>query len=117
MTVALTETGPWGSEAGVSDHVFVSRLRELLRDYPVGANEQANGNGTSTFFQMQKVPINDDDYILVTVNNVVVPIVTQRGALAAGNCWIDFNSGMLLFGTAPTTGTNNIAIQKQRVRW
>ena len=117
MTVALTETGPWGSEAGTSDHVFVSRLRELLRDYPVGANEQADGNGLSTNFQMQKVPVNDDDYIMVTVNNALVPLVSQRSAITSSNCWIDFNSGMLVFGTAPTAGVKNIAIQKQRVRW
>lgn len=117
MTTVLTETGPWGSEAGVSDSVFVGRLRELLRDYPVGANEQANGNGTSTFFQMQKVPVNDDDYLMVTVNNTVVPLVSQRSQLGPGQCYIDFNSGMLVFGTAPTAGTSNISIQKQRVRW
>jgi hypothetical protein len=117
MTVALTETGPWGSEAGVSDHVFVQRLRELLRDYPVGANEQASGNGSSTNFQMQKVPINDDDYVIVTVNNTPAAVVSQRSQISSGNCYIDFNSGMLVFGTAPASGSNNIAIQKQRVRW
>jgi hypothetical protein len=117
MTVALTETGPWGSESGTSDHVFVQRLRELLRDYPVGANEQADGNGLSTNLQMQKVPINDDDYLMVTVNNALVPLVSQRSQIASSNCWMDFNSGMLVFGTAPPVGVKNIAIQKQRVRW
>ena len=117
MSVMPIETGPWGSEAGTSDHVFVQRLRELLRDYPVSANEQANGNGNSTFFQMQKVPINDDKYLTITVNNVVQGVVDSRDDLSAGLCWVDYNSGTLVFGTPPPPGSGNIAIQKQRVRW
>lgn len=115
--VTLVEPGPWGSEAGVSDLVFVQRLRELLRDYPVNANEQANGNGTSTTFQLQKVPIYDDKYVSVTVGGSPVTLVGSRDAVSAGNCFIDFNSGMLIFGTAPGVGTNNVTIQHQRVRW
>jgi hypothetical protein len=117
MTTVLTETGPWGSEAGVSDHVFVQRLRQLLRDNPVPANEQANGNGTSTFFQMQKVPIHDDKYVVVAVSGVSVPLTNSRGGITTSNCYIDYDSGMLIFGTPPAAGAGNITIQKQRVRW
>lgn len=113
----LIEPGPWGGEAGVSDQTFVQRLRELLRDYPVPANEQANGNNTSANFQLQKIPIYDDKYVSVMVGGVVVPLVGSRDAVGAGNCFIDYNSGMLIFGTPPVTGSNNITIQHQRVRW
>jgi hypothetical protein len=113
----LVEPGPWGSEAGTSDRTFVQRLRELLRDYPVPANEQANGNAASVNFQLQKVPIYDDKYVAVTVGGIGVPLTGSRDSVAAGNCFIDYNSGMLIFGTAPATGSSNIAIQHQRVRW
>lgn len=116
MTTVLTETGPWGSEAGTSDHVFVQRLRQLLRDNPVPANEQATGNGNSTFFQQQKVPIYDDKYVIVAVAGTQVPLIGTRSGVNSGNCFIDYDSGMLIFGVAPAAGAA-ITIQKQRVRW
>jgi hypothetical protein len=97
--------------------VFAQRLRELLRDYPVAANEQASGNDSATFIQLSKVPIYEDKYVAVQVGGVPVPVVEDRDALDANSCWIDFNSGMLVFGTPPPTGNNNITVQKQRVRW
>jgi hypothetical protein len=113
----LIEPGIFGSEAGISDHVFVQRLRQLLRDNPISANEQANGNGTSTYFQMQKVPVYDDKYLVVAVDGIQIPLVASRIQVAPGNCWMDTDTGQLVFGTAPDVGAGNIIIQKQRVRW
>lgn len=116
MTVVL-DTPPTGSEAGVSDQTFVRRLRQLLRDNPVSANEQTSGNGLSTVFQLNQVGVYDSKYTLVTVDNNVIPIVEDRGLIAAGNVYIDFDTGLVIFGTAPDVGQNNIVISKTRVRW
>jgi len=115
--VPTIDTVPVGSEAGSSDWLFAQRLRRLLRDYPVAANEQANGTGSATFFQMQKIPVYDDKYVSVSVNNVNVPIVASRDSIPAASCFMDFDNGVVIFGTAPPTGTSNVTFQKNRVRW
>src|SRR5205807_1629449 len=102
---------------GASDRTFARRLRQLLRDNPVAANEQMNGNGASIFFQLQKVPIYDDAYVQVQVGAAVYPIVEDRALVTANNCFLDFDSGLLLFGVPPPVGAGNITIQKQKVRW
>lgn len=106
-----------GSEAGVSDRTFTRRLRQLLRDIPVQANEQANGNGTSKFVQLQKVPIYDDSNCQVFVGTAQIPIVQTLTALTSSNCFLDFDTGSLIFGSAPAAGSNNIVINHTRVRW
>lgn len=106
-----------GSEAGVSDRTFTRRLRQLLRDIPVQANEQANGNGTSTFVQLQKVPVYDDSHCTVFVGTQQIPIVQSLSALSGNNCFLDFDTGSLIFNQAPAAGSNNIVIQHTRVRW
>ena len=63
----MTEVGFIGSEGGVSDLTFANRLRELLRDQPVPANEQTSGNGQSTNFQLNRVPVYLDQYIQVVI--------------------------------------------------
>jgi hypothetical protein len=113
----MTDTPFIGSEAGVSDLTFAARLRQLLRDQPVPANEQTSGNGSATMFQMNKVPVYLDQYTQVTVGGATIPIVADRSQLVGGNCYIDPDVGQLLFGTPPITGSNNIAVQKMRVRW
>ena len=113
----MIEPSAFGSEAGTSDRVFSNRLRQLLQDLPTAANEHTNGDGTTTLFQLQKVPIYDDSNTIITVDGVLVPIVRSRGALVPGNCFIEFDTGTVIFGTAPDVGSNNIAIQKTRVRW
>lgn len=113
----LIEPGYFGSEAGTADRTFVWRLRQLIRDMPVSANEQASGDGSSTLFQAAKTAIYDDSYTVVTVAGLPVPITRQRSQLASNNCFVDFDTGTLILGTAAPAGPNNIAIQHQRVRW
>lgn len=110
-------SGPWGSEGGVDDDTFVHRLRELLGDLPVMTDEQFSPTGTATKFICTKLPINDDRYVSVTVSNVPVPIVTSRTSIPAGSVYVDYDTGLLIFGTAPAVGTNTVVIQKSRVRW
>jgi hypothetical protein len=113
----MIEPGSFGAEAGTSDRTFTQRLRQLLRDLPVSANEQANGDGASTLFQLTKIPIYDDSNTVVTVAGNSLPIVRQRVLLNAGNCFLEFDTGMLIFGTPPPASPNVVAIQKTRVRW
>lgn len=111
------ETAMVGSEAGVSDRTFARRLRQLLRDLPVQANEQANGNGMSTVFQLTKVPIYDDSRCEVFVGSTQYPIVESPASLSTGNCFLDFDTGALIFHEPPAAGQNNVVIQHSRVRW
>jgi hypothetical protein len=113
----MTETAFVGSEAGVSDLAFAARLRGLLRDTPVSANETTSGNGSMTAFQMNMIPVYQDQYVSVLVGGVPVPVVVDRAQLTTSNCFMDCDSGLLVFGTAPPATPNNIAIQKSRVRW
>lgn len=115
--MTVLEVGPWGSEAGVSDRTFIKRLRQLLRDNPVSAIEQTSGNATSTYFQLNQVPIYEDKYVTVTVGGAGINIIQSRDALAPGNCFIDFDTGVVIFGAAPPAGSNNIIVQKSKVRW
>jgi hypothetical protein len=114
---SVVEVGPWGSEAGTSDQVFIQRLRQLLRDRPTSANEQTSGNGTSTSFQLNQVGVYDSKYTQVTVGGNIVPIVESQGSITSSNVYIDFDTGLVIFGTAPPIGTNNVTITKTKVRW
>jgi hypothetical protein len=117
----MTEVGFIGSEGGVSDLTFANRLRELLRDQPVPANEQTSGNGQSTNFQLNRVPVYLDQYIQVVITAggipTPVPVVLDRNQLNASNCFIDAVVGQVVFGSPPAVGNNNIAVQHMRVRW
>jgi hypothetical protein len=115
----LVEPGAFGSEAGTADRTFTWRFRQLVRDMPVSANEQMSGDGTSTLFQLQKVPIYDDQNTIVTDSGTTVPIVRNRDALTGSNVYLDFDTGLMLFaqGNAPAALSNNVAIQKTKVRW
>lgn len=115
--VQMLELASVGSEAGVSDRTFSRRLRQLLRDIPKQANEQANGNGTSTFIQMTKVPIYDDSECEVFVAGVSVPVVQSPDLVTNKNCFVDFDNGGVIFGTPPPAGTNNVIFQHTQVRW
>lgn len=109
-----------GQEAGISDEVFVARLRELLQDTPKPADEQATGTGTALRVRMQTVPINDDAMFSVVADNVTQAVVqTYNPAVGvpAGSVYVDFNTGLLIFGTPPSATTNNITVSKNSVKW
>lgn len=115
----LIEPGIFGSEAGTGDRTFTWRLRQLLRDIPRQANEQASGDGATTFFQMQRVPIYDDQNTVITVGGTPVPITRSLDSLGPTNVYVDFDNGGIWFfqGFAPPAASNNIQIQKTQVRW
>jgi hypothetical protein len=110
-------SGPWGAETGRDDAGFIARLRELLRDYPIRAVEQVSPNGTSTEVKCTQTLINDDKYLQITNNGTNVPVVFDRSLVAPGNAYVDCNTGWILFGTAPSAGTNTLIIYKNKVRW
>jgi hypothetical protein len=110
-------SGPWGSEGGVDDDTFVHRLRELLGDNPSMADEQFSPTGTATKFVCTKLPVNDDRYVVLTNLGVPVPIVTSRTSIPSNSAFVDYDTGLIVFGTPPGVGTNTVVIQKSRVRW
>lgn len=118
MTVLPGANGPWGPESGRDDAGFIARLRELLEDYPIRATEQFSPNGTQTEARCTQVKINDDKYLqMISGATTNIPIVFDRSQLASGNCFVDCNTGWILFGTAPAAGANSLTIYKQKVRW
>lgn len=117
MTQLVSANGPWGPESGRDDAGFIARLRELLEDYPVRAVEQFTANGVATEARCTQVKINDDRYLQVTSAGVNIPVVFDRSQLNSGNCFVDCNTGWILFGAAPAAGVNTLIVYKTKVRW
>lgn len=113
----MSPSATWGMEAGVDDNTFVARMRELLDDYPIPADEQFTGNGTATKFQCGKTKINDDKYVQVGIGGVTQNIVNSRDAIPGGSVYLDYDTGLMIFPAAPPAATNNVTINKSRVRW
>lgn len=106
-----------GQEAGLDDRQYIRRLRELLSDIPKPSDEIGTGLGTALRYQIQTTPVNDDDLLTITVNGVAQNIITTQTP-AAGQVYIDFDTGRMIFGTPPpSTPANNISIVKNTVRW
>lgn len=104
------------SAGAMDDVTYIKRLRVLLRDIPKPYDEQASGTGSATKFTVA-APINDDGYFQVLVSSVAIPVVYAMSEITSGNVFVDFDSGMLIFGTAPPSATNNIYIAKTKVQW
>lgn len=109
-----------GQEAGLDDRHYIRRFRELVEDIPKPADEQGNGLGNAVRYNMNVVPINDDDLFQVVVNGTaqtIVQTLPASGIPAAGSVFVDFDTGRMIFGTPPPAGTNNMTILKNTVRW
>lgn len=105
-----------GQEAGLDNRQYVRRLRELIGDIPKPADEQGSGVGNAIRYNMNVVPINDDDYLSVTVDGTPLqPVETPNPT--ANQVYIDFDSGRMEFGAPPSANTNNITVLKNTVRW
>lgn len=110
--------GPWGSEGPMDDAGYLSRMRDLLEDYPVPADEQFSPNGTATKFKLQRIRVNDDDYLQVTVAGVPYTLQPSISALAAvTDVHINFNTGLLTFFEAPPADVNTVICYHNQVRW
>lgn len=105
-----------GQESGLSDRQYVRRLRELLDDIPKPADEQGSGLGNALRYNVQTVPVNDDDYLSITVDGNALQVV-EIPTPAPGQVFVDFDTGRMIFGTPPSANTNNITILKNTVRW
>lgn len=114
MTVSPFVTS--GQESGLDDRTYIRRFRELIGDIPKAADEQGSGLGNALRYNMQTVPVNDDNYLSITVDGVAQQIVTSPQP-SAGEVFVDFDTGRMIYGTPPATGTNNITILKNTVRW
>lgn len=106
-----------GQEGGLDDRGYIRRLRELIGDVPKAADEQGTGLGNALRYNMQTVPVNDDDLFSVTVNGTAQTVV-MTPTPTAGQVFVDFDTGRMIYGTPPpSTPANNITIIKNTVRW
>lgn len=103
------------SSGGFDDAYFITQARELAGDLPKYAAEQFNGDGATTTFLCSRVPMNDDDYFAVTVGGAGITVVNDQSLATAGKVWADYNTGRLVFGTAPAIGTGNVVVSKNQV--
>lgn len=110
--------GPWGAEGSLDDAGYLARMRDLLEDYPVPADEQMSPNGTATKFKLQRLRVNDDDYVQITVGGVVQTLQPSLSALATtGDVHLNFNTGLLTFFAAPPLGVNSVICYHNQVRF
>ena len=105
-----------GQEMGMDERTYIHKLRELLGDIPRAADEQGTGLGTSLKYNMQTVPVNDDEYFSVVVDGSTLQVVTVPTP-APGQVFVDFDTGRTIYGLPPSANTNNIYISKNTVRW
>jgi hypothetical protein len=108
-------SGPWGPESGRDDAGYIRRLRELLDDFPVRAVEQFSPNGVATTARCTKLKIVADKYLQVASSGVSVPIVLNQDQITSTNCYVDTDTGVITFGTAPAAGTNMLVVYKRSV--
>jgi hypothetical protein len=103
--------------AGQDDFTYIRRFREMLRDQPRFSNENFTGDGTTVVMVAQRAPINDDEFFSVTVGGVATQ-ATQSWPPLSTQVYVDFDTGTLVFGTAPPAGTpKNVTVIKRVVRW
>ena len=108
---------PVATQAGGRDMTTcIAEIRDYMDDQPQYADEKNNGDGSTTTFLCTQLPINDSPYVSVTVNGNIVPICTQRNLITANNVFLDYNTGRVIFGTAPPDGTNNVIVHKDKVQ-
>jgi hypothetical protein len=105
-----------GQEAGLDDRQYIRRLRELLNDVPKAADEQGTGLGNALRYNLQTVPINDDDMFSVTVDGTQLQVVNTVSPTST-QVFVDFDTGRMIFGNPPSATANNITILKNTVRW
>lgn len=105
-----------GQEAGLDDRDYIRRARELLKDIPQPADELGSGLGNALRYNQQTVPINDDDLFSITVAGTPVQVITTPTP-TSGQVFVDFDTGRMIFGNPPPSGTNNISIIKNTVTW
>ena len=110
--------GPWGAEGSMDDAGYLRRMRDLLEDYPVPADEQMSPNGTATKFKLQRLRVNDDDYLQVTVGGVLQSLKPSLSALAnVGDAHVNFDTGLITFYAPPPADVNSVICYHNQVRW
>lgn len=113
----MTELAAPFQSGGTDDLTYIRAFREDMRDMPKLYSEQFSGTGTVTNFQCQKAPINDDLWLQITVGGAVQTYTFQYSQLSNYNCYVDLDTGVIVFQTAPPSGVNNVVVQKRTVRW
>jgi len=74
--------------------------------------EVLSGNGTTVTFTLQRLLSGDTPLPVVEVNDAGITVtVTTATNPAAGNVYINKDTGVMTFGTAPTDVYNNIVVK------
>jgi hypothetical protein len=111
------------ASAGIGSPEFISQVRDELEDAPrFRGTEVASGNGTATVFQIPNAPVYDGfaygtPFWVIKVGVTVQTLVTRYEDLAAGKVFVDYLTGVVVFGTAPGAGTNNVTFSHASCRW
>lgn len=103
--------------SGQDDLTFLRRFREMLRDQPRFFNETFTGDSATQVMLAQRAPINDDEFFAVTVGGAPVTYTSSYPPMA-GQVYVDWDTGTLVFATAPPANQpKNVAVTKRVVRW
>lgn len=74
--------------------------------------EVLSGDGSTKTWTLQRLLSGDTPLPVVEVNNIGITVtVTTAINPSAGNVYINKNTGVMTFGTAPTNASNNIVIK------
>ncbi len=110
-------SGPWGSEGSLDDAGFVTKFRERVDDHPQMADEKFDPDGSKTKFKCNRLKVNDDDYLQVVENGTIVPLANSIRDVKAGNCYVNADTGLITFGTAPAAGQGTVICYHNQVQW
>lgn len=110
-------SGPWGSEGSLDDESYLRQIRERLDDWPVYKQVQMSPTGTSTLFKIPMLKVNDDQYFGVFLSGTSQIIVNRQADLSSGSVFVDYNTGTVVFGTAPPAGQSTLVVTMNQVRW
>ncbi len=111
------------ASAGIGSPEFISQVRDELEDAPrFRGTEVASGNGVATVFQIPNAPVYDGyvygtPFWIIKVGASTIPLVSRYEDLTAGKVFVDFLTGVAVFGTAPIVGTNNVTFAHASCRW
>jgi len=74
--------------------------------------EVLSGDGTTTTFTLQRLLSGDTPLPVVEVNDANIPVtITVATNPTAGNVFMNKDTGVMTFGTAPTDVDNNIVVK------
>jgi len=110
-----------GTETGLNDAVWVNAVRRKLRDLPKWLQETRAADGTNGSatppaipYQVARPPINDGSFSLTLAGTSQT--ITTTYPPAAGEVYVDYDTGEIYFGTIPPS-PDAMVWNYQQVKW